>query len=72
MKPRQPEEVGAAEGDTSDELAENGGLPYANGQVSGEFCRDENDGKPKNDARNRICMTVGVRLSADNGGQEQK
>jgi hypothetical protein len=71
VKPLQPDEIGAAEGYASDELAEYGGLPYPNSEVSGQFCRDENDGKSKNDARNRICVTAGVRLSTDDGGQEQ-
>ena len=71
MKPLQPEKIRAAQRHAGEELAEDGGLAYSNSKVPGEFCRDENDGEPKDDAGNRICVTVGVRLRTDNGGHEQ-
>jgi len=71
MKPLQTEEISAAQGHASDELAQNSGLAYSNGKMSGEFCRDENDGKTKDDAGDGIGVTVGMRLRTDNSGQKQ-
>jgi hypothetical protein len=71
MKPLQPHEIRAAKGHADEKLAEDGWLADSNGKVSGEFCRDENDGKPKNDVRNWIGVIARMGLSTEDGGQEQ-
>ena len=72
MEPLQPDEIGASEEHPGEKLAEDGRLAYPNSEMSCQFRCDEDDGKSKNDAGNRICMTAGFSLKdyyTVNGGQ---